>query len=244
MSDSTRVPIETFEEVVPILVKEGKVDRLRLSDTVGAMGPFGMAYLVKHLRRIANQTPLEIHPHGFFGLATANALAAVSAGASVVSSSFNGLSARGGNARTEEVIVSLKMLMGVNLDYIRYDKLYETSRLIQKLTGVYVPRGKAVVGDELFAYENPSGYVSGNYFDFPFSGAPYTPEFVGQTRRLVLSKKSNRMAVKTKLEQLGIKASNEQQDAIMKECIKYAHQNKRILSDDDVRDIVRKMIDK
>ena len=127
--DTTRCDIDFLLKVMEILHDSGNVDRVRLVDTVGSATPQAIAYLVVNMKKVLKEIPLEIHAHNDFGLAVANTAAAVAAGVDVVSTTMNGVGERSGNAPTEEVVMMLQMLYGVNLG-IKTELLKKTSELV------------------------------------------------------------------------------------------------------------------
>jgi isopropylmalate/homocitrate/citramalate synthase len=131
--------------------------------------------------------PVEVHPHDHFGLATANALAAVYGGARCLSVCVNGLGERSGNVATEEVVLALRVLQGIDLK-LRYDKLHELSTLVEKLSRMAVQANKAVVGANAFTYDSGESIVG--FLKNPFVASAYLPEVVGQTRKILLGKKA------------------------------------------------------
>lgn len=127
--------------------------RLRLADTVGFLSPARTADLVGHMRRAAPALPLEMHAHNDLGLATANTLAAFSAGAAAASLTVNGLGERAGNAALEEVVMALKISEGIDcgIDAARFTGL---SALVGRASRRPVPTQKPVVGEAAFLHES------------------------------------------------------------------------------------------
>ncbi|MBU1741364.1 MAG: 2-isopropylmalate synthase, partial [Proteobacteria bacterium] len=149
--DATRTDPEFLVEVCAAAFEAG-ADWIGLTDTVGVGTPASVAEMV---RRVASATraPISFHGHDDFGLATANTLAAVEAGARMVQVCVNGLGERAGNAALEEVAVALKCLAGVDCG-LDFSKLYAVSRLVERLSGVAVPGNKPVVGSNAFTHES------------------------------------------------------------------------------------------
>ena len=145
--------------------------------------------------------PLEIHTHNDFGLATANALAGIKAGAISVNTTVNGLGERAGNAALEEVVMAIKRIYGIDLG-IDTPRLLELSQLVAAASGANVPPWKAIVGENTFAHE--SGIHAHGVLQNPVTYEPFAPEEVGWERRLVLGKHSGRHLISNLLEQHGI----------------------------------------
>ncbi len=238
--DTTRTDIAFLERYVKTVVAHGHADRVRITDTSGALIPLSARYLVKKLIEVAH-LPIEIHTHDDFGLATANVLAGLEAGATVASTTMNGLGERSGNAKTEEVAVALRTLYNHDLG-LKLEKFYEASRLVQSISGVKMPPNKAVVGENAFAQE--SGAVVAGWLANPFTAEPYLPEVVGQKAKVLLGKSSGKAAVGWKLKQLGIVATDEQLAEITKQVKEESERIKRDVPDDNLRRLARAVIGK
>lgn len=233
--DTTRSAPDFLERYLKTVVKDGHVDRVRITDTTGAAMPLAVKYLVKKLAEITHR-PIEIHTHDDFGLATANILAGLEAGASVASTTLNGLGERAGNARTEEVALALRILYDIDLG-LKLEKFYQTSRLLQEITGLKMPPHKAVVGENAFAQE--AGAIVAGWLANPFTAEPYLPEVVGQTAKVLLGKWSGKASVAWKLKELGISTTDEQITEITKQVKEEAERIKQAVSDDTLRRIAR-----
>ncbi|HEX3914771.1 MAG TPA: 2-isopropylmalate synthase [Steroidobacteraceae bacterium] len=180
---------------------------LNAPDTVGYTTPGEIAELFAYLRRHvlgADKVIFSSHCHDDLGMAVANSLAAVSAGARQVECTINGIGERAGNAALEEIVMALKVRaphfgVGTRIDTRR---LYSTSRLLAHLTGQAVPRNKAIVGDNAFAHE--SGIHQHGMLKHPGTYEIMRPQDVGIAEtRLVLGKHSGRAALRQRLETLG-----------------------------------------
>jgi 2-isopropylmalate synthase len=186
--------------------QEAGVDRINIPDTVGIMTPKTMAALIETLKTVVS-VPLSVHCHDDFGMAVANSLAAVEAGAEEVHATINGLGERAGNASLEEVVMALNMLYkyktGVNTRL-----LYSTSRMVSSLSGLTVQANKAIVGENAFAHE--SGVHTRGVTEKPLTFEPIKPELVGRTRKLVAGKLAGVRGIKAELAEIGICPSEKQ----------------------------------
>jgi isopropylmalate/homocitrate/citramalate synthase len=171
--------------------EEAGAQRVGLADTVGVLDPASTAALVRSARA-AVRLPVAVHLHDDLGLATANTLAALEAGARAAAVTVNGLGERAGNASLEEVAVALEVLYGLDTG-LDLSVLSELSSLVARLSGVPVPPTKAVVGANAFAHG--SGIHVAAVLEEPSTYEPYPPELVGARRRLVFGKHSGRRAV-------------------------------------------------
>lgn len=197
--DATRSDLQFLVEAFRTAVEAG-ADEINVPDTVGVMTPSRMRYLVEYLRGRLPPVPMHVHCHDDFGMAVANTVAALEAGADVAQVTVNGFGERGGNAALEEVVAAAAFLLGMKTG-ITMEKLYNTSRLVAKLFGIQLQPNKAVVGDNAFSHE--SGIHVHGVLNNPFTYEPMTPESVGNRRRIVLGKHSGRHSVEWALKQIG-----------------------------------------
>ena len=203
--DATRSDMEFLKEVCRAAEKAG-ADRINIPDTVGIMTPYSMRKLVEELGASIN-VPISIHCHDDFGMAVANSLAAVEAGATQVHATINGLGERAGNAALEEVVMSLHMIYNLKTG-VNTRLLYGTSRLISTLTGIPVQPNKAIVGENAFAHE--SGIHTRGVTVSSATFEPIEPELVGRRRKLVAGKLAGTRGVKAELEEMGMQVTEEQ----------------------------------
>jgi 2-isopropylmalate synthase len=203
--DATRSEMPFLKQVCKAAQDAG-MDSLNVPDTVGIMIPKTTIKLIEELKT-AVKVPISIHCHDDFGLAVANSLAAVEAGATQVHVAVNGLGERAGNASLEEVVMALHMIYkyktGVNTRL-----LYSTSRLVASLSGITVQANKAIVGENAFAHE--SGIHTRGVTEKPLTFEPINPELVGRTRKLVAGKLAGTRGIKAELEEIGIHPTEEQ----------------------------------
>ena len=212
--DDFLAPMPFLERMYKSLVNDAGVDHVVIADTHGFSLPWTTVYIIGKLREWVGDTPIEMHAHNDYGLATVDMLAAVAGGASVVHTSINAIGERSGNAATEEVALDLEMLLGVDTG-IKLDKLYPVCRLVSDLTKIPIPMNKPVTGDNQFDFE--SGMVVDSIerlrdTDRPFAPFICLPEMIGRKKgyNIVLGKMTGKTAVSKKLEELGLSATKEQ----------------------------------
>lgn len=174
--------------------------RFRYADTLGVLDPFVTFHRISHLARNVD-IEVEIHAHDDLGLATANSIAAVLAGASHVNTTVNGLGERAGNAPLEEVVMALWRLHGIEtgVDATRFPAI---SHLVAEASGRAVAANKSIVGEAVFTHE--SGLHVDGLLKDPSTYESFDPSCVGRDRRLVLGKHSGGHGVKHAYAQLGI----------------------------------------
>jgi len=219
--DASRSDMEYLCEVIEAAAQAG-AKILNLPDTVGYTTPEEYAEMFHQVRAKLAAYPnaiLSAHCHNDLGLAVANSLAAVAAGARQVECTINGIGERAGNASLEEFAVAIHVRQSryEASTNIRLEKIYATSRLLTAITGVPVPPNKAVVGANAFAHE--AGIHQDGILKNPLTYEIIVPEKVGvPARRLVLGKHSGRNALRARLNELGYQTT----DAELAECYRMA----------------------
>ncbi|MGH9746860.1 MAG: 2-isopropylmalate synthase [Candidatus Acidiferrales bacterium] len=208
--DASRSDIDYLCDVAQAAAEAGaKV--INLPDTVGYATPEEYAEMFFWVRSRLIAHPhiiFSAHCHNDLGLAVANSLAAIAAGARQVECTINGIGERAGNASLEEIAVALHVRQSRirATTNIRLEKIYSTSRLLTAITGVSVPPNKAVVGANAFAHE--AGIHQDGILKNPLTYEIILPEKVGvPSRRLVLGKHSGRNALRARLAELGYETS-------------------------------------
>ncbi|WP_167591653.1 LeuA family protein [Jiella endophytica] len=233
--DTTRAEPEFLAELVAALDRSGTVDRLRIVDTTGCALPEAITDIVSRIRQAAPGLALEIHCHNDFGLACANTLAGVRAGADYVSSTINGLGERCGNAATEDVVMALEVLEGYRTG-LKLETFQAISRRVEALSRIPVPVNKAVVGANAFRHE--AGMVVAGVLKEPFTAESYKPEIVGQKREILLGKKSGLVSVAHKLGELGLTLPQEAHPALLDRVKVIATRERRAVTNDELRALV------
>jgi 2-isopropylmalate synthase len=233
--DATRTDLDFLCEVVSAAVAAGATT-INIPDTVGYALPHEMTHIFSRLRErvpeLADRV-LSAHCHDDLGLAVANSLAAVDAGARQVECTVNGIGERAGNAALEEVVMALRVRgEGFGHDTgIRSDRLYRTSRLLSYLTGIEPQPNKAVVGKNAFAHE--AGIHQHGMLNDPRTYEIMTPEMVGAPgTQLVLGKHSGRHGLEARYEALGYTLTPEELDRCAAAFKVLADRKKTVLDED------------
>jgi D-citramalate synthase len=204
--DATRADFDYLKKVFMTGIDAG-ADRVVACDTVGVLTPERSYKFYGDLRESLTVPVVSAHCHNDFGMAVANSIAALRAGANQFHATINGLGERAGNASLEEIVVSLKALYKRKLS-IKTEMLYGISQFVQRLTGVYVQPNKAIVGENAFTHE--SGIHTAGMLAHPSTYEPISPELVGGTRRLAPGKHSGSAGIKAALAAMGLCPSEEQ----------------------------------
>jgi isopropylmalate/homocitrate/citramalate synthase len=185
-TDTPRCSRDVLTMLYPAVVAAG-ADRVRINDSSGSCSPLGMRRLVELVRGLV-AVPVGVHCHDDFGLALANTVASVEAGAAQVDVCVNGLGERAGNAALEEVVATLELLYGIDTG-VDLSRLTSISELVAGASGYDVPRNKAVVGREVFSHT-----FATHIRDFVAGGwalhEPFQPSIVGNRRRFPLHRMS------------------------------------------------------
>lgn len=238
--DNTRADLKFLKRFLTTVISQGHVDRIRVVDTVGSCLPQAIAYIVRWMIRLT-KLPVEVHCHDDFGMATANTLAGIAAGASVASTTLNGMGERSGGAATEEVAWALKVLYGIDMG-LKYERLFGISKLLQDMSGVRLAPNKAIVGENSFGQE--AGMVVAGWKEMVFTAEPYLPELVGQAHKLILGKKSGKDSIEVKLKEIGSQASSEQVERLLLRVKTHAEKTKSPVSDEEFKKFVSEILGK
>jgi isopropylmalate/homocitrate/citramalate synthase len=235
-ADTTRTEIEVVLDLVGAAVEAG-ADVIAVADTVGAATPGAVRWLVERVRDTV-RVPLAFHGHNDFGMASANAIAAVEAGAAIVDTTLNGWGDRTGNPPTEEFAAILQLLYGAapDLDLIGLASL---SKDVAADIGVAVPSCKPVTGEVAFAHKLETHVLA--VLRHPPAFEAYDPANVGGTRQVAIGQYSGPQAIRSRLEATGFSGDETQMARIVEAVRSEARSTNRALSDHDLRAIVDRL---
>ena len=220
--------------------KEQGADRLRFCDTIGVLDPFQTFQVIKALKEGVD-LEIEMHTHDDFGMATANALAGVKAGATWVNTTVNGLGERAGNAALEEVVMAMKHIGEIDLK-IKTEMFRELSEYVARASARTIPVWKAIVGKNVFAHE--SGIHADGVIKNPLTYEAFSPEEVGLERQLVIGKHSGSHSLVAKFKEYGIKLSEDDARQILADVRSHSVQFKRALFDKELMYIYQDYVQK
>jgi homocitrate synthase NifV len=227
--DASRSDEEFLLEFIKA-AKNAGADRIRYCDTVGIMTPMEIYKRIERIRKAVN-IDIEMHTHNDFGMATANAVAGVYAGATHVGVTVNGLGERAGNAALEEIVMSLKYLLNFDMEQ-KTQKLRELCEYVAKASNRILPSWKAIVGTSIFTHE--SGIHADGALKNPRTYEVFDPEDVGLKRRFVVGKHSGTAGIKKKLEEYNISIDDNLAREILESVRRTAVELKRPLNDTEL----------
>ena len=196
--DATRSDLNFMKDILKN-VQDAGADSINIPDTVGVIIPRAMNYLISELKGTLS-VPISVHCHNDMGLAVANSIAAIDAGATICHVCMNGIGERCGNAALEEVAVNLFANYGIQT--VDLSKIGRTSRLVERITGFSISSNKSIVGKNAFAHE--SGIHVHGVMSNSLTYEPFKPELVGADRAIVLGKHSGAHSVQGRLDALGV----------------------------------------
>ena len=233
--DASRTELSYLAEVVSAAIEAGATT-VNIPDTVGYTVPAEfdrlLRYLKDHVARI-DEITLSVHCHNDLGMAVANSLAAVGAGARQIECTINGIGERAGNCSLEEAVMAIKTRaeffeLETGIDTTR---LYPTSRLVSNITGMHLPRNKAIVGENAFAHE--AGIHQHGMLQHASTYEIMRPEDVGIAKsNLVLGKHSGRHAFRDRLVELGFELDDLETNRAFQNFKKLADKKKDIYDGD------------
>ena len=241
--DATRSTMSQLLDDLEAVATDGHVDKVALVDTFGVISPHAVSYYTRRVRERLG-VPLETHFHMDFGMGVANSILAVAEGASVIHTTVSGIGERAGNAPTEETVLALLTMYGVDTG-IDTTTFTDIARLVAELSGVTQPSNRPITGDMLYNVE--SGIITtwvknvGDELTEPF---PYRPELVGQKPpEIVLGKGSGLDSVAIWLGNNGIyDADTKDIEVILAEVKAKSLEKKGLLDNDEFLNIVREVL--
>ncbi len=234
--DTTRAREEDLSNVLTRIMQEAPPDSVGVVDTMGCILPEAMKFMVRMVKKLTNNLPVEVHTHNDFGMAVATELAGVEAGAEVVHSCANGLGERTGNAALEELMVALHVLYGYDTQY-NLAKLPELGELVSRISKFPTAANKPILGERNFTRE--SGIGVDLVVKEPLAMFGTHPALTGRNGEVVLGKKSGKLSITYNLEQMGITDADDEAVGEMLKRVKDKGIEKRgLLTQEEFREIV------
>ncbi|WP_425492725.1 LeuA family protein [Halosolutus amylolyticus] len=227
--DATRTDEGFLIDVIEA-VSEAGVDWINIPDTCGVATPTRFKAMIEKVRAHTDAR-IDVHTHDDFGLATANALAGIEAGADQAQVSVNSIGERAGNAAYEEFVMAVESLYQTETG-IDTTRIAELSNVVEEKSGMETPGNKPVVGANAFSHE--SGIHAAGVIENSdtFEPGVMTPEMVGAERRLVMGKHTGTHSVRERLHELGFSPTDEQVRAVTRRVKDYGAEKRQITVDD------------
>ncbi|MDD3777314.1 MAG: homocitrate synthase [Actinomycetota bacterium] len=220
--------------------RDAGADRLRYCDTLGILDPFDTFMRVKNIIDIIG-IEVEMHTHNDFGMAIANAIAGIKAGATYVNTTINGLGERAGNAAFEELIMALKYIENVDLGF-NTTLLRSLSEYVANASSRVLPTWKPIVGGNLFVYEGENKAAA--VLKDPSTFELFSAEDVGLERKIIVGKYSGIASLTAKLKSLGYSIEEAQAKELVEILREKAVALKRSLFDSEIIDTYKSFIGK
>ena len=229
--DASRAETDFLDEFV-LAAKANSLDRIRFADTVGIWNPLETYLNISRIRHIASGIEIGFHGHNDLGLATANSLAAIQAGAGYVDVTVNGLGERAGNAALEQLVMACKVSLGLDCG-IDAEKLYGLSHTVSHACGRDIPPSQPITGSQVFTHE--SGIHVNSMIKDSKSYEPFEPELIGRAReQYVLGKNSGKSNIVYTLAMMGITIGSDQASRLLDKVKSLATKKKSAISITDL----------
>ena len=230
--DSTRTGVDFLIKACQTAVEAG-ADRISIADTVGISTPTRFANLISTVHQQVN-AKIDVHCHNDFGLALANALAAVEAGADCVHATVNGLGERVGIVDLASLASSYSILLK-NKTHYKLEKLKEISEYVEKISGIYTSPNTPIVGETAFTHK--SGVNTDGILKNPTTYEPFDPGLIGRERSIAVDKYTGKLAVEKKLHDYGITGLSNKELLEIVYKIKDLGDRKKIILDGEILEI-------
>jgi homocitrate synthase NifV len=236
LEDASRADANFVEEISLTAQEEG-IDRVRFADTLGIMDPLAMADTITRLKSLL-KIDIGVHTHNDFGMATANAISALAAGADFVDVTVNGLGERSGNAALEEIVAFLVKRRGVKKYKLK--PLYLLAHYVAEVSHIPVFQKKPVVGEDIFTCE--SGIHIDGLIKDTSTYEPYDPSEVCLQRKFLIGKKAGKNSLRHKLKTLGIRTENHILEALLMKVKNESSRIKMSLTDESILHLYHSLI--
>ena len=233
--DATRTDFDYLVEVCNAAIQAG-ADRISFADTLGVMSPHVIFRRVSQLREHLLPCKIDLHCHDDYGLALANAMEGLRAGADCIHTTINGLGERTGIPDLAELILVLNNLEGIEKYSIK--PLMELSNYVERISGFFLAPNKPITGENAFTHK--SGIHTNGIIKNPRTYEPFDPSLLGRERKIVIDKYTGKSAVRARLEQYDVEVSEEELKNIVIEIKNLGDQRKRLF-DTDIIEVAEKV---
>jgi homocitrate synthase len=233
--DATRTDFEFLVTVCNAAIEAG-ADRISLADTLGIMQPHSMAEKVSELRERLLPCKIDLHCHDDYGLALANGMAGIRAGADCIHTTVNGMGERTGIPDLAETVVAFRNLEGVQKYNLQ--PLMELASYLERVSGFFLAPNKPITGQNAFSHK--SGVHTNGILKDPRTYEPFDPALLGRERKIVIDKYTGKSAVASRLDEYGIEVSAAELEVIVSR-IKSLGDDRKQLFDSDILQIAEQV---
>ena len=233
--DATRTDFDYLVEVCNVAIKAG-ADRISFADTLGIMQPHTMFERMRMLRKKLLPCKVDLHCHDDYGLALANAMAGIRAGADCIHTTVNGMGERTGIPDLAETILSFHNLEGTQKFSIQ--PLMGLSGYLEKVSGFFLSPNKPITGQNAFSHK--SGVHTNGILKDPRTYEPFDPSILGRERKIIIDKYTGKSAVAARLDEYGIEVSGAELEVIVSR-IKNIGDERKQLFDADILEIAEQV---
>lgn len=233
--DASRTGFEFLLRACSAAIQAG-ADRISFADTLGVLRPHETYERIHALRASLPPCTIDLHCHNDYGLALANALEGVRAGADCIHTTVNGMGERAGIPDLCETILALNNLVGIE----KYDlrRLMELSEYLERVSGFFLAPNKPVTGVNAFTHK--SGVHTSGVLQDPRTYENFDPALIGRERRIVIDKYTGKRAVASRLEEYGVQVDAGELERIVEE-IKHVGDEHKLLHDADIVDVAERV---
>lgn len=233
--DATRTDFEFLVEVCNTAIKAG-ADRISFADTLGIMQPHTMFERVCMLRKNLLPCKIDLHCHDDYGLALANAMAGIRAGADCIHTTVNGMGERTGIPDLAETVLAFHNLEGTSKYHL--EPLMQVSSYLEKVSGFFIAPNKPITGQNAFSHK--SGVHTNGILKDPRTYEPFDPSILGRERKIVIDKYTGKSAVMARLDEYGIEVSGAELEVIVSRIKNIGDQRKQLF-DADILEIAEQV---
>lgn len=233
--DATRTDFDFLVKVCNMAIEAG-ADRISFADTLGIMQPYTMVDRVTALRQHLLPCKIDLHCHDDYGLALANGMAGIRAGADCIHTTVNGMGERTGIPDLAETVVAFHNLEGVQ----KYNlgPLMELANYLERISGFFLAPNKPITGQNAFTHK--SGVHTNGILKDPRTYEPFDPSLLGRERKIVIDKYTGKSAVSARLEEYGIEVTPAELEVIVTR-IKNIGDDRKQLFDSDILEIAEQV---
>jgi len=238
--DVSRGTLDYAKKVYAKVIEKTNPESIVFTDSFGVATPHAVYHVIKELKELAGDTPVEFHVHNEFGMAMGAVMAAAYAGVDGIHSSINGLGERTGNVATEEVAAALEILLNIDTG-IKLEKIDEMTKMVEEITNIPIHRNKPVTGKRLFWLESGVPVQAKTRLEqagIPSAMTPYLAELVGRKNtEIVLGGSSGKENVQIYLDELELPYEEEDIGILVEKVKEEGRKLRRILTKDEFIEI-------